>query len=99
MSNFEWRLVGTDARQHAFVSDGGYLASTDVVSILSAEDGSGFEEIFGPHEVYVSECGLTVPVAMLLTAPIGEPVRRAVFVSDRCCRLLAQSRSSRDAKN
>lgn len=73
MSNYEWRLVGTDARQHAFASEGGYLDSADMVSILSAEGALGFEEIFGPYEVYVSECGLTVPIAMLLTASTGKP--------------------------
>lgn len=72
MSNYEWHLVGTDARQHAFASEGGYLVSVDTVSILSAENGLGPEEIFGPYEAYVSECGMTVPVAMLLTASASE---------------------------
>lgn len=73
MSSYEWHLVGTDAHQHAFTSEGGYLVSTDMVSILSAESGLELEEIFGPYEVYVSECGLTVPIAMLLTVSTGKP--------------------------
>lgn len=59
VSNYEWRLVGTD--------------SADRVSILSTDDGLGHEEIFGPYEVCVSECGLSVPVAMLLPVSMGKP--------------------------
>lgn len=49
------------------------MASTDMVSIFTPEDGYDLVEAFGPYEVYATECGQTVPVAMLLPTSEGEP--------------------------
>ena len=73
MTSYEWRLSGQDARQHAFQAEAGFIERIDVVAVFEPSfDPEQPSEFFGPYEAYRAECGLIVPVAMLMPNAAGQ---------------------------
>jgi hypothetical protein len=70
-STTEWRLSGKDGYLHAFRSDGGYITPQDLVS-LGFPGSAAAEDVVGPYEGFIAECGHIVPTAMLLPCSAGE---------------------------